>query len=521
MKATAVVLLIGLAGCGSRSLTAADLGTAGDVRPGDGPAANDLPPACVGLEPYASGVTISPLHAFDALFLPDGRGLLLAAVAEDGAPAELSLELLGAGRKPLGTRPSLRSLEWLDAATRRVLLVEPLSSLQPYSLSLLDLGSGAIQSVAQNVCAHRVGQHGTLAFVEGCSAEWDGTLRVLFAGAGTAPVTIAKGVAAASLALSLDGKQLAFVSDVKHGLPGECGAEVGVLRETTGSQGDAVVAKEVLPRTVQYLAGRALLFQSRPGCGVPGGDPLLIRRAGEAPATIASGLSFGYGFSEELYLVSPDGRTLIGAKEGSATATQLVAVDLDHATIKVLADDLFSFHMTAMAFQPWRFTPTGGHLVYTTVTGYPQMGLATLATGSWNRAPLTNALSGAIWGAAPEGDAVAFVEGGSTSPARTLRLATLPPSGPGTELASFTGDGPSSRPSFLPGRERGLLFELRSSASVVELRRARRTGGATELLGSWKTSRLRRQFPDGSYRVHPSGCLVLFDSEQGAVLRSL
>jgi hypothetical protein len=523
MRTTLVVLVVGLAGCGSRSIHPVDLGSASsDLPRRDGPASRDLPPFCNKLEAYANGVTLTPLHAQDVLFLPDRRGLLLAAAKAEGTPAELTLELLDAGRTTIGSVPSLRSLEWLDLDAQRVLIVEPLSKSNPYSLSVLELGSRLIQPLAQNVCAHRVGKHGTLAFVEGCNSDWDGTLRAIFAGGSKTPVTLAKGVDASSLAISPDGKELAFLSDVKRSPAGECGSGVGALRVATGAAGGEVVAKEVLPRTVQYVAGRSLVWLSRPGCGVPGGDLFMLRRPEQAPVTIASGLSFGYAFDEDLYQVTADGRTVIAAKALSPDgAAQLVAVDLDAGAVKPIADDLFSFHMTAMAFQPWRFTPSGGDLVYTTVTGYPQMGLAALATKDWSRAPLTSALFGASWGASPEGDALAFVEGHYASPERALRIASLPPSGPGAVLATFAGDTPTPRPVFLPGLERGLLYQDRKPGGVVELRRAWRTGGETMLLGSWTTSLLRARFLEGAFRVHPSGCLVLFDSAQGTVLRSL
>jgi hypothetical protein len=505
------VLLV--SACGGRSLALLDAGRSFDRSgPTPEPPRPDLG-ACPGLGLFAGGKRIASTPASAALFRSDSSHVVLVTKSLDllrvALPSTSTTKLLG----------GVRSVAWL-VADEELLVATSADAATPYQLAILRLDGASSTTLGTAVCAHRAAADGSRVYlIDGCPAKTSvGVLKVFDRKTGTTQ-TIAKEISAlGGLALSPDGKRVAFLSQLDSA--GDCLKDTGILEEW-GPSGARGFLGAVVAQSLEYLPSGRLLHQLRPPCGSPAGDLLrLLPLEGESVA-LGSGF-FGYIATAETaprYAASADEAIVIGTDHLSVASSgklPLRAVRTDGSGAAVLATDLYPLHQISAAYQAWRFTADRRTLLFTPIhkpPPMPEMGLAALAAPGWTRIPLSSSLASLNWSEAPSGDAVAFYEGPpGVGSAKQLRLVTLS-TGKGTTLATPQDPGwPfSARPRFLPDG-RGLLYIDRPSNSLTVLRYVSVAGGPPTEVGRWSGEIF---LPPTSAVVDPTACLALHDTDLG------
>jgi hypothetical protein len=472
------------AGCGSRALTAGDAGM--DARPVDGQR-SEAGTACSGLDALgANGKSLGVGHISDARFSSDGR---LLAVLAQGQLHLFTIPALVERPAPLPTL-SVSRLAWIDAGRLLVEGNQPAAS--GLDLFLVDAAADQQRQLAGAVCAYALSPVGDAVYVvSDCSKGGPGKLgRVPLASAGREEV--ASEVNGASLAVSADGKRVAFVTGQQM-----CGA---TLHEAVigGSQreldGQAVL--------FDYLPGGDLLWVHS-GCATP---PDLLMRGTAAGGSIQLDAGAAFYYDSNPFAISPAGDAVLVAHRPTpaSAALELHAVHLDGGGKDLLADDLFPYDQIEMAFRVWTYT-AGGGVLYGSVMTYPTMGLGLLTPqgSTWQKQLLSPGLLGGQWELGPSGKEVVLVE--SDAGGSQLKLVDLQTS-LGVVLAISSGQ--LARARVLPDG-RAVLFE-EPKGGLTQLKQVGRSGGAPKTLGEWTTGTSTL----GSYAIHPGSCAVVIDTDQ-------
>lgn len=525
-----LITLLSLSACGRTNVVAPDGGNLADGRPADTSRSDrgSLPPkGCAALAAFASGKLISTNYARKVQFSPSLRKLALVTHV-DNAPGKLHLLTLPAAASRL-LAPRVSEVHWLpdeSGLVARVPLVAGKST--PYSLVRYGTSGGPGKPLGQQLCNHLVTPDGRRAYVvSSCDKENVGKLTVVDLKSITS-TTLATDVAAYSLAVSADSRWAAYVRGVS--IPSGCYNTTGTAVVVDASGTKRTVTKDVLYGSLQFTRDGRLLAR-RLFCTKPQRTTFVVADAGTGALSLQVNETqsdfYGYGFMGQRYTVSPDGKEVLYAPHtpGLNTAT-LAARSLTSGVTRVLAKDLFPFHMTSMAYHAWALGNRGRHVAYVRVGAYPAMGLATLPLAGGKARVLAPRLYGAAYVAAGDGPQVAWIETNQAGDVMELNLGSVT----GTQRVQVlvSPKQPLSSLSLLP-TGRGVMVVQRVGA-VNKLHLGAATGG-TRVLGQWQSGYLTSSYPSSGppvagYRVDPLGCAVVYNQDlpgvaRGAYLRQI
>lgn len=511
LPAAAIVLL---SGCNERdSPSPLDAGgESGDLWvppdqlpwPDLGPDAAPPPPGCEGLGGFGSAQRISARRAvqiligtkLDRMVLLDAQGELVSISLPSGKATKLQSSILG--------------VEWPDPAGKN-LIASRISQIDLNSYDLLVVpadGSSPAKVLAQTICHHRIAPDGrSVLALAGCNSRVglsEGTLQGIEVASGTVGWQVS-GVAIDSYLFSPDGKWIAFVSDVKadpgcYHLKGTLGAvdSAGKLQPPLGP--------DTLASSLGFLPSGELLLQRLLSCAP---DGIQLQRAdpsGSTPTTaLAAGMDFG-PFLDRRYTVSPDGKLVLAAQNGTQQS-QLFAVQTNGGGQTLLAGDLFPYQAVSLAFQPWAFSSNASHVIYTSVTSYPQIGLTAVSANGVSPLPLATEIVPVVYDVSTGADEVAFVDRSADEKRLWHALLTS-----GASQMRFTSKHSLEQLRFVPDRRGLLVVEQDPAKSTIHY--VPRVGkGSAVALGSWGNSSIKGQT---RYAVDPGGCALAYDSDQGA-----
>jgi len=507
-----VVALVLPLGCSRRASVTLDAGSPDippdqwippdQVPPPDhAPDAPPPPPGCQGMSGFTKAKTISKLRTKKALF----RSKLDLVVLIGTSGSALAVSLPAGMSTALG---SARALEWLDPA-ETTLLVERDSTTTPgsgYDLWAVPIDGSPGKLLAQGVCDHRAAPDGSRVLVLRSCQSYSGTLELVDVTSGTT-AWIEQGVSTSSLELSKDGAWAVFVSGASE--TGNCNYRRGAAQTVDSAGQTHLIETGVLEHSVGLAttgSGATVLYRTLASCDEAGVQLWSKAADGAGSATLlAQALDYAYPFfPRPRYAVSADGSRLLGAKVG-LTDAQLFAVPLDGSGEKLIAADLFPYMMISMAFQPWAFSRSGDHVVYTsTAPPYPTMGLSSVTSATGKVTPLSAQIQPAAYVLSPAADEVAYLEPPDASGMTKVWLARLQN---GASQARFGSTLSVARLGFVPGG-RGLLLTAADKAGSTTLYYAAASGAQLVAgLGEWSASEMN------GYVTDPGGCAALFDSD--------
>lgn len=469
--------------------------------PDHAPDAPPLPPGCAALQGFAKAKAITSLRATAALLSTK----LDRAVLVDPAGTAHAVSLPAGGATALGPA---RSVAWLDPA-ESTLLVERDSGTpgSVYDLWAVPVGGAPGKLLSQGVCGHRAAPDGSRVLVLRSCQSYSGTLELVDVNSGTA-AWIEQGVSTSSLELSRDGAWAVFVSGASE--TGSCAYRRGTAQTVDSGGQTHLIETGVLEHSVGLAttgSGSTVLYRTLTSCDEAGVQLWSKSADGAGSATLLTqGLDHAYPFfPQPRYAVSADGARLLGAKVG-LTDAQLFAVPLDGSGAKLIAADLFPYMMVSMAFQPWAFSQSGDHVIYTsTAPPYPTMGLSSVTSATGKVTPLSAQIQPAAYVLSPAADEVAYIEPPDASGVTKVWLARLQNGASQTRFGSTLS---VARPGFVPDG-RGLLLTATDKAGSTTLYYTAASG--TQLvagLGEWSASEMN------GYVTDPGGCAALFDSDK-------
>jgi hypothetical protein len=521
-----LILALAVTGCSKRSFPPAE--DTGPVR--DAPAADwtppdlapphdaapdtpSVPPGCAALASYAKPKAITSLRARQALLRDKLDKVLLVTWQPQSSVGEIVSISIPGPFAPLALGKGFSNIEWLDPGQSKVLARKP-TGPQTYELVVFSPDGGTKDTIATDVCGHRISAGGDqILAVRNCT-QGKGTLERVHPKNGT-KVWLADGVTSFGVVLSPDGKWAAFVADVTT--TRGCSYQRGMLQTMDNAGKVYKGVSEVLDRSIQVLPGsKHVVFRRRSGPGCKEADIHLERVEVDAPSSsikLASELAFGYPWDidpDRRYSVSPDGKLLLAAKLDMVNAkAQLVAVNTSGGNPPaLLAGDLFPFQMISMAFRPFALSASGAHAVYASLTIYPEMGLSVVPSAGGKAIPLSPKIAPGAYTVSRASDFAAYIEQPTATATNTkLWLATLKT---GAAQMRHSSAGSLTGMRFVPDG-RGLLF-VESTSGAATLRYVSATGPAkTASLGGW----FKNHLGPLPFHVDPGACAAVYDSDQG------
>jgi len=499
-------------GCGQRTLPAAhDSGAAGEPAL-DGGATRDAapPPGCSALACFKGGKRLTPLHAEQALFSPTLDRVLIVTHAGNDPGDLLAISLPHGTSQLLDT--AIHAVEWLGHGTQLLASRNYSHKTYHYDLRLIPT-SGAPETLATGICSHRASPDGTQVWVVRNCQEHEGTLEILDLQSGGAQ-WVEKKVHAYGLAPSPDSQRMGFFSNVVDPPPGCLQRGSAWVADRSGHK--ELVTQDAVSQSLQFLDASTLLYGIEPFCddALYGYQLVACDFAGQFCTLVGSSHEYGFPYhqSPSRYETSVDGALVLGAtSDPQGYNSQLHAMRTDGLGQQLLAGDLFPYMSIAAVYDPWGFTASGKHVVYThlassTLPPYT-MGLSAVPSAGGEPVRLTSKLFFAAYQVSPRDEEVAFVEQtGSDYHGDGMALKIGSP-GSGAVRQVLSSQQSLGMLRYLPDGRGLLLIEHPTKGGHTRLRYVARLGGASKL-GEWNQTLL-----SGTYQVDPGGCAVLFDSD--------
>jgi hypothetical protein len=496
----------------SKDTRAADAPTA-DTLPSDTPLAEVLsadallpdtaPFSCASLKALVAKGALSPLHAKQVLFAPDGKSILLLVGSSSGGSDydALLVSLPGGELRTLATQVS--SAVWLGKSA--VLFKVKADA----SLLATSLDGRTLQSIRAKTCSHAASPDGTrIYYTQDCGASY-GTGSVIDVATG-ATKQLSPRMATSDLAVSPGSRWATYV---EYPPPSDASTPLGTVH-IVDQKGEtyALSASESLRNPI-FVSDDLLMLQSS------GTDFLVskIWRHTLGTSEVKLLAEGDVGYDDYAWNADRSGFLLAKFPAPSSLIGELYLASLADGSLVQLGSDLMDYRMFEMRINAFAMVSSSQRAIYiadTRADANRTYAIATIALNGDDRLQLGPKTGQGL--VSPYGDRVALVaDKTSGSPGKVVVLSAS------TGAQQFVVEGNDSLVpvGFIPG-DRGLvLVNYQTAEKKRQLRHLVFATGAVSTLAEWSSSNglLTYSDPNGfskqAYPIDPNGCFVPVDSD--------